>query len=169
MITLLGRHAHVFTHRSTRTHTHMHAYMLRFGRKTDFYASNSLTSDIIFAQPTDASSRTDFRTTFPKLFPWTNFQERDFKFCFIWYPIDITLCLWSGFIYPRIRTFVEKRVHGLFSKKKDLKSGGFVSGVCYWNEAEVNFFRRAKLSRQDYLDYLKTKQNLEIWPFLKSD
>ena len=32
--------------------------------------------------------------------------------------------LWSGFIYPRIRTFVEKRFHGLFSKKKRSKSGG---------------------------------------------
>jgi len=26
-----------------------------------------------------------------------------------------------------------------------------------WNEAEVNFFRREKLSRRDYLDYLKNK------------
>jgi len=35
--------------------------------------------------------------------------------------------LWSGFIYPRIRTFVEKRFHGLFSKKKRSKSGGVPS------------------------------------------
>jgi len=34
------------------------------------------------------------------------------------------LCLCSGFISPRIRTFVEKRFHGLFSKKKYSKSGG---------------------------------------------
>jgi len=32
--------------------------------------------------------------------------------------------LWSGFMYPRIRTFVEKRFHDLFSKKKHSKSGG---------------------------------------------
>jgi len=32
--------------------------------------------------------------------------------------------LWSGFIYPRIRTFVEKHFHGLFSKKKRSNSGG---------------------------------------------
>jgi len=32
------------------------------------------------------------------------------------------------FIYPRIITFVEKCFHGLFSKKKDLKPGDFVSG-----------------------------------------
>jgi len=38
------------------------------------------------------------------------------------------LCPCSGFTYPRIRTFVEKYFHGLFSKKKVLKSGGFVSG-----------------------------------------
>ena len=31
--------------------------------------------------------------------------------------------LWSGFIHPRIRTFVEKRFHGLFSKKKPSKCG----------------------------------------------
>ena len=30
-------------------------------------------------------------------------------------------------LYPRIRTFVEIRFHCLFSKKKGLKSGGFVS------------------------------------------
>ena len=35
--------------------------------------------------------------------------------------------LWSGFIYPRIRTFVEKSFHGLFSKKKRSKSGGVPS------------------------------------------
>ena len=35
--------------------------------------------------------------------------------------------LWSGFIFPRIRTFVEKRFHGLISKKKRSKSGGVPS------------------------------------------
>jgi len=35
--------------------------------------------------------------------------------------------LWSAFIYPRIRTFVEKRFHDLFSKKKRSKSGGVPS------------------------------------------
>jgi len=34
---------------------------------------------------------------------------------------------WSGFINPRIRTFVEKRFHGLFSKKKLSKSGDVIS------------------------------------------
>jgi len=33
----------------------------------------------------------------------------------------------SGLINPRIRTFVEKRFHGLFSKKKPSKSGGVPS------------------------------------------
>ena len=37
------------------------------------------------------------------------------------------LCLWSGFIFPRIRTFVEKRFQCLFSKEKTLKSGGVPS------------------------------------------
>jgi len=35
--------------------------------------------------------------------------------------------LLSGFINPRIRTFAEKRFHGLFSKKKRSKSGGVPS------------------------------------------
>jgi len=35
--------------------------------------------------------------------------------------------LWRGFINPRIRTFLEKRFHGLFSKKKRSKSGGVPS------------------------------------------
>jgi len=35
--------------------------------------------------------------------------------------------LWSGFIYPQIRTFLEKSFHGLFSKKKRSKSGGVPS------------------------------------------
>ena len=43
------------------------------------------------------------------------------------YPSDITLCLWIGIISDRIRTFVEKRFHGLFSKKKHSKSGGVPS------------------------------------------
>ena len=39
-------------------------------------------------------------------------------------PINDT---YSGFISPRIRTFVEKRFHVLFSKKKRSKSGGVPS------------------------------------------
>ena len=35
--------------------------------------------------------------------------------------------LWSGFVNPRIRTFVEKRFHRHFSKKKRSKSGGVLS------------------------------------------
>jgi len=79
----------------------------------------------------------------------------DFKFCFTWHPTDIILCWWSGFISPRIRTFVEKCFHGLFSEKKGSKSGGVPSFL--WVEAEVNFFRREKLCRRDYLNYLKNR------------
>jgi len=31
-----------------------------------------------------------------------------------------------------------------------------------WNEAEVNFFRRGKLCRRDYLDYLKNEARFKI-------
>jgi len=86
----------------------------------------------------DSGSRINFRTTFPDSYFCKRVQERDFKFCFTWYPTDIILCLWSGFISPRIRTFVEKRLHGLFSKKKDSKSGGVppflitvIKGYCH--------------------------------------
>jgi len=98
-------------------------------------------------------SRTDFRTTFPKLFSSTSFHERDFKCCFTWYPTAITLCLWSGFIYPRIRTFDRN----LFSRSLCQKEAFAISFMknCLWNEAEVNFPPRAKLSQRDYLDYLK--------------
>ena len=45
--------------------------------------------------------------------------------------LDIQLTLlfvfWSGFISPRIRTFVEKRLMVSFQKKKDSKSGGVPS------------------------------------------
>ena len=53
-----------------------------------------------------------------------------------WYPTDIIWCLWSEFISPRIRTFVEKRFHGLFSKKKDSKSGG-VPLFLIWSRGQL--------------------------------
>ena len=46
--------------------------------------------------------------------------------------------LWSGFIYPRIGTFVEKRFHGLFSKKMRSKSGGVPSFPRREHVLEVN-------------------------------
>jgi len=80
-------------------------------------------------------SRINFWTIFPESHFQTSFHERDLKFCFTWYPTDIILCLWSGFISPRIRTFVEKRFHGLFSKKKDSKSGGVFSFLSWsWGQ-----------------------------------
>ena len=82
-----------------------------------------------------AGSRINFRTTFPDSHFSTWVQERDFEICFTWYPTDIILCLWSGFISPQIRTFVEKRFHGLFSKMKDPKSGGVLSFLSWtWGQ-----------------------------------
>jgi len=75
---------------------------------------------IINVRP-DAGSRTDFRTTLSKRYCWIWFQGRDFKFCFTWYPTDITLCGVDSFI-PVLEHLIEKLVHGLFSKKKPLKS-----------------------------------------------
>ena len=56
--------------------------------------------------------------------------------------------------FPWIRTFVEKRFHGLFSKRRIRNLGVFLR---FWVEAEVNLFRRGKLCRQDYLDCLKNR------------
>ena len=63
------------------------------------------------------------RAFFLERFFWErNFGEALLVYIFV--PIN---WLWSGFIYPRIRTFVEKRFHGLISKKKRSKSGGVPS------------------------------------------
>ena len=67
-----------------------------------------------------AGSRTNFRTTFPKLFMWTRFQERDFKFCFAWCPMTLLcVCGVDSFI-PELEHLMQKCFHGLFSKKKPL-------------------------------------------------
>jgi len=95
----------------------------------------------------NAGSRINFRMTFPdSLFEkWV--QERDFKFCFTWYPNDITLCLWSGFIYPRIRTFDRNTFSRSFFQKEAFEIRFMDSDS--WVEAEVNFLRREKLCRRD--------------------
>jgi len=95
-----------------------------------------------------------------------SFYQWNFKFYFIWYQTDIILCLWSGFISPRIRTFVEKRFHGLFSKKKGSKSGG-VPSFLNWSWGQLLPQRKTLPTRLlGLLD--KKEQNLEIWPFLNS-
>jgi len=111
-----------------------------------------------------AGSRTNFRTTFPKLFMWTRFQERDFKFCFAW--CQMTLLCVSGVdsFIPELEHFIEKLFHGLFSKKKPLKSDSWIEihkmKLMSTSSAEKNF--------PDEITWItwKTKQNLEIWPFL---
>ena len=113
-----------------------------------------------------AGSRTDFWTTFPKLFSWTSFQEWDFKFCLTWYLTDTTLCLWSGFNHPDLEYLIEKRFHGLFSKRKPLKSRS-------WRIVPGKSFGKLLLE-QNFPDEItgitwKTNKNLEKWPFLKSD
>jgi len=80
---------------------------------------------------------------------------------------DITLCLWSGFIYPRIRTFDAKTFSRSLFRKEAFEISFLENRL--WNEAEVNFLRRAKLSRGDYLNYLKNEAKSGDWPFLKSD
>jgi len=70
--------------------------------------------------------------------------------------IQLTLlCVWSGFIYPRIRTFDRKKIwRSLF--QKEAVEILFIKNRS-WNEAEVNFLPREKLSRPDYLDCLKNE------------
>jgi len=74
-----------------------------------------------------AGRRTDFWGQNRAIFSGELFSGREFleqHYCpYNFVPIN---WLWSGYIYPRIRTFAEKRFHGLFSKKKRWKSGVFL-------------------------------------------
>jgi len=78
----------------------------------------------------DAGSRINFRITFPKLLAKSSFRSRDFKVCFTGYSTDISLCLWSGFIYPthlpELKHLIEKRFSCPCSEKET--SGGNPGG-----------------------------------------
>ena len=76
------------------------------------------------------------------------------------------MCLWSGCISPPIRTFVEKRFHGLFSKKKALKSGGFLSRgfVIKMRLRSISFAEQILSDEITWITW-KTKQNLGMWSF----
>ena len=58
----------------------------------------------------------------PKIerFFWRDFWGEEFRKSILVYNFVHINWLWSGFIHPRIRTFVEKCFHSLFSKKKVL-------------------------------------------------
>jgi len=56
---------------------------------------------------------------------------------------------------PEFEHWIEKKIHGLFSKKKPLKSDSWIQ--IHEMKLRFNFLRRGKLSRRDYLDYLKNK------------
>jgi len=71
----------------------------------------------------DSGNRINIRTTFPDSYLCMWVPERVFRFCFTWYLIDIIWDVWSGFIPHWNITCVDKRLHGLFSTKKGLKSG----------------------------------------------
>ena len=67
-----------------------------------------------------------FETTIESFFLESFFLERNF-----WSSITAHTTLFPSMSvewihFPRIRTFVQKRFHGLFSKKKRSKSGGFL-------------------------------------------
>jgi len=72
----------------------------------------------------NAGRRTDFWDEKSSDFSGEIFRERNFGEALLVYNFVPIIWLWSGFIYPRIRSFVEKLFHGLFSKKKRAKSGG---------------------------------------------
>jgi len=76
--------------------------------------------------------------------------KSDFKVRFTGHPTNNTLCLWSRFIYPprpRIRTFEHKTFSQSVSWRRNFWGNSW--WLRFWIEAEVNFFRRTKLSRQD--------------------
>ena len=63
-----------------------------------------------------------------------------------------------------------KCFHGLYCTEKDLKSKGYVSG-CFVIEMKLRSTSSAEQNFPDEINWItwKTQQNLEIWPFLKSD
>ena len=81
-------------------------------------------SDLIL--PSNAGRRTDFRDKNRELFSGELFSGEEFlqqHYC----PRTFFPSMSVEWIhFPRIRTFVQKRFHGLFSKKKRSKSGVFL-------------------------------------------
>ena len=116
-------------------------------RRPTFESCNrfSLALDIFLGGILHAGSRINFRTTFPD----SHISKSEFKneiSSSALLDIQLTLFCVCGFISPRIRTFVEKRFHSLFSEKKGSKSGGcfFVSKLKLrsTSSAEKNFADR---------------------------
>jgi len=69
-------------------------------------------------------------------------------------------------MYPRIRTFDRKKFHGLFSKKKPLKSDS-------WTQIHEMKLRSSSSAEKNFADEItwitsKMKQDLKIWPFSNS-
>jgi len=82
--------------------------------------------------------------------------------------IQMTLfcvCGVDSFI-PELEHLIEKRFHGLFSKKNPLKSDS-------WIQIHETKLRSTSSAEENFADEIawitwKTKQDLEIWPFLNS-
>jgi len=64
--------------------------------------------------------------------------------------------------FPRIRTFVEKRFHGLFSEKKRSKSGGVPSFESFPRREHVLAVISLSIGQPTALDGQKVR-NLSFW------
>jgi len=101
-----------------------------------------------------------FSDHFPRLTFLKVVQEQDFKICFTRYPNDITLCLWSGFIYPWIRTFDRKTFSRPLFQKEAFQNRFMDSDS--WNEAVRSTCSSQKIFALEitWITW-KTKQDLE--------
>jgi len=140
---------------------------------------------IHWIEKSNAKSRIDFQTTFTKEFAPTRFQVLMDWYClynfvsnslvaflealcahFTWYPTDITLCLWSRCIYPRIRIFYKQIFSQSLFQREALK-------ILYVKTRWWNFFQKTSSAGQKNSEEIasitwKTKPNLEICLFLKT-
>jgi len=101
----------------------------------------------------------------------THFSKSEFKneiSSFVLLEIQMTLlcvCGVDSFI-PKLEHWIEKLCHGLSSKKKTLKSNS-------WIQIHEMMLRSTSSAEENFLDKIiwitwKSKQILEIWPFLNS-
>jgi len=77
----------------------------------------------------------------------------------------LCVCEVDSFI-PELEHLIEKKFHGLFSKKKPLKSDSWIQ----IHEMKLRSTSSAEENFADEITWMtwKTKQDLEIWPFLNS-
>jgi len=76
------------------------------------------------------------------------------------------LCLWSGFIYPRIRTFDKKTFSLSLFQKEAFEIDSWIQN--HEMKLRSTFSAEENFANETTWIAGKTKQDSEIWPFLSS-